>query len=92
MLWRPLRRCLLALLLLALAPTLVYEVLQKTAQSTHPRQGILRLSARAEWETAWRASTGIPVVDHAVHEWEESRRFYELARRRLQEPRQRGRW
>lgn len=89
---RSMRRWILVLLLVAITPTALYEALQKVSEVTQPRRGILRLSARAEWETRWQATTGIRVVDHAVHEWRESARFYELAHRRLQEPRQRGRW
>lgn len=88
----PLRRWIVVLLLIAVSPTVLYEALQKTSEMTRPRRGILRLSARAEWETRWQTTTGIGLVDHALHEWRESARFYRLAQRRLQEPRQRGLW
>ena len=79
-------RLALVVLTLSLSPTLVYEALQKTAESTDLRHPVLRLSLRAESETRWRRPSGIDLVDRAVHEWEEARRFYRLARLRLAEP------
>jgi hypothetical protein len=87
---RPALRSLLLLALFALAPTLAYEGVQKSNEvllrMRHPHSILLRLGQRAEDETHWRAPTGLVLVDRALHEWAETRRFYTLARRRLAEP------
>ncbi len=73
----------------AISPIVLYEFVQKSSEILPPRPGMLRLGVRAEAETLWRPRTGIAVVDHVVHEWKESQRFYTLARRRMNEPRHR---
>jgi hypothetical protein len=80
----------LILTTLATSPALAYECVQKGSELLQPRAisplAIVRLSVRAEAETSWRPRTGIYLVDHAVHEWQEVRRFYSLAQRRRAEP------
>ena len=71
------------LLTLALSPTLAYEGLEKTAETVGPYGTLLRLSYRAEVETRWRNHTGVRLLDHALHELQETHRFYRLAQRRL---------
>ena len=75
---------------LTLSPTLAYECVQKSSELFQPRiqtrHSIVRLSVRAEAETRWRPSTGFYLVDHALHEWQETKRFYTLAQRRRNEP------
>lgn len=81
------RRCILVLALLALAPALTYEGLEKSAEHFGPGgDRWLRLSLRAEEETRWRPATGWAWVDHLAHEWTEMRRFYTLAGRGLHTP------
>ena len=81
-------RLLLVTVLLALpwsVPTVVYEVLQKSAEQIGPRNSLLELSARAEREVAWRPRTGIGILDHAEHELIESRLFWQLTTRHARE-------
>lgn len=73
----------LALCLSLTLPTMAYEVFQKTAELVGPRSTVLRLSQRAEIETRWRPVTGLPALDHTLHEMAETRRFYRMAGRHL---------
>jgi len=70
-------------LALFLAPPLTYEALEKSHDHLRRPSVLHRLSARAELETPWRPRTGRPWLDHALHELQETRRFYLLAGRRL---------
>lgn len=70
-------------LALALVPPLTYEALAKSHDHVHRPSVLHRLSVRAEIETPWRPRTGQPWLDHALHELQETRRFYRLAGRRL---------
>ncbi len=65
------------------APVLTYEACQKAYESYGMRGSWARLSARAEQSTRWRPKTGSFLMDHALHELEETRIFYRLAAREL---------
>lgn len=69
----------LSICALCLLPVLVYESLQKTAESMGPRTALLRLSDAAERRVAWRPRTGCGALDHAEHELAETRLFWQLA-------------
>ena len=71
------------LVLALLLPTIAYETLQKSAERVGTPSVMLRLSQRAENETRWRPVTGWSAVDHTLHEFAETRRFYRLAGRYL---------
>lgn len=66
----------LLFLLPLVAPAGVYETLQKCSeQSLAPDSPWVALSARAELETPWRPSSANRFWNHAVHEFQETRRF-----------------
>ena len=74
------RRLLFVSLTVALAPGLTYECLQKTSEHFGLRGHWPRLSTVAEQCTRWSPRTGIGVLDHALHEIDETRRFWSLVR------------
>lgn len=74
------RRLLFVALAVALAPGLAYESVQKTSEHLGLRGHWPRLSSVAEQYTRWAPKTGIGVLDHALHEIDETRRFWSLVR------------
>jgi len=68
--------------LFVLTPFGSYEFFQKSAE--HGGTTVLhQLSLRAEIETPWRPAGHGYLIDHALHELLETRRFCELTARRL---------